>query len=28
VILDIFSPPRAEYAQAGEGFGTAVIKTG
>ena len=28
VILDSFSPPRAEYTRAGEGFGTAVTKTG
>ncbi len=26
VILDIFSPPRAEYKQAGSGFGTAATK--
>lgn len=26
VILDIFSPPRAEYRRAGEGFGTAATK--
>jgi quercetin dioxygenase-like cupin family protein len=26
VILDIFSPPRAEYRQAGEGFGTAATE--
>ena len=26
VILDIFSPPRAEYRQAGAGFGAAAIK--
>jgi quercetin dioxygenase-like cupin family protein len=26
VILDIFSPPRAEYRQAGQGFGKAVVK--
>ena len=26
VILDIFSPPRAEYKQAGAGFGTAATK--
>ncbi|MDH3317418.1 MAG: cupin domain-containing protein [Gammaproteobacteria bacterium] len=26
LILDIFSPPRAEYRQAGEGFGKAEIK--
>ncbi len=26
VILDIFSPPRAEYKQAGAGFGAAVTK--
>ena len=26
VILDIFSPPRAEYRQAGQGFGAAVTK--
>lgn len=26
VILDIFSPPRAEYRQAGVGFGTAITK--
>lgn len=28
VILDIFSPPRAEYKQAGVGFGAAAIKEG
>ena len=28
VILDIFSPPRAEYRQKGEGFGKAVVKEG
>lgn len=27
VILDIFSPPRAEYKRAGSGFGTAATKT-
>lgn len=27
VILDIFSPPRAEYKQAGTGFGTAATKS-
>jgi quercetin dioxygenase-like cupin family protein len=26
VILDIFSPPRAEYRQTGKGFGKAVVK--
>lgn len=26
VILDIFSPPRAEYRQAGTGFGKAIVK--
>lgn len=26
VILDIFSPPRAEYRQAGQGFGKAIVK--
>jgi len=26
VILDIFSPPRAEYKKAGEGFGTAAVR--
>ncbi len=26
LILDIFSPPRAEYRQAGKGFGQAVVK--
>ena len=26
VILDIFSPPRAEYRQKGKGFGKAVVK--
>ena len=26
VILDVFSPPRAEYRQAGKGFGKAVVK--
>ena len=28
VILDIFSPPRAEYRQAGSGFGKALLKDG
>jgi len=28
VILDIFSPPRAEYRQAGEGFGKARVEKG
>jgi len=28
VILDIFSPPRAEYRQSGQGFGKAVLKEG
>ncbi|MBE0619713.1 MAG: cupin domain-containing protein [Burkholderiales bacterium] len=28
VILDIFSPPRAEYRQAGQGFGKAVAEKG
>lgn len=26
VVLDIFSPPRAEYKQAGKGFGSARVK--
>ena len=26
LILDIFSPPRAEYRQTGKGFGNAVVK--
>lgn len=26
VILDIFSPPRAEYRQKGQGFGKAIVK--
>jgi len=26
VILDIFSPPRAEYKQAGSGFGAAKVE--
>jgi quercetin dioxygenase-like cupin family protein len=26
VILDIFSPPRAEYKQKGQGFGRAIVK--
>jgi quercetin dioxygenase-like cupin family protein len=26
LVLDIFSPPRAEYKQSGSGFGSAVIK--
>jgi len=26
LILDIFSPPRAEYRQKGEGFGRAIVK--
>ncbi len=26
LVLDIFSPPRAEYKQAGSGFGSAAIK--
>ena len=26
VVLDIFSPPRAEYKQAGQGFGNATVK--
>lgn len=28
VILDIFSPPRAEYSQKGQGFGKAVVEEG
>ena len=28
VILDIFSPPRAEYRRKGEGFGDAIVKKG
>lgn len=28
VILDIFSPPRAEYRQSGLGFGKALVKDG
>jgi quercetin dioxygenase-like cupin family protein len=27
LVLDIFSPPRAEYKQAGSGFGAAAIKS-
>ena len=28
VVLDIFSPPREEYKQAGKGFGAAAVKAG
>jgi quercetin dioxygenase-like cupin family protein len=28
MVLDIFSPPRAEYRNAGEGFGNAVLRQG
>jgi len=28
VVLDIFSPPRAEYRKSGEGFGDAKVQKG